>query len=143
MNKTILMSIKTEYTDKIFAKTKLWEFRKAIPKLKDGEKLKVVVYSSKVKKAIIGEFTAGKILKCSFDELMIKTGEKTEEEIKWFKDYYQDRTDCYAIEILNPTLYSKEVTLKTLKNNIEHFAAPQNFIYITKDSKLNILIRGE
>ncbi|MEG0618336.1 MAG: hypothetical protein RR557_03395 [Bacilli bacterium] len=47
MEKTVLMSIMTKYSNEIFDGTKKWEFRKKLPKLNDNDSIKIIVYSSK------------------------------------------------------------------------------------------------
>ena len=143
MEKVVLMSIMTKYSKKIFNGTKHWEFRKNLPKLDDEDNLTVVVYSSKTDKAIVGEFTAGRILKCSFDELMRITGNENDlEALEWFKNYYKDKEECCAIEIINPIKYKNPINLGTIVLNSPNFKAPQNFIYINKNDTIDILIKN-
>ncbi|MEG0137502.1 MAG: hypothetical protein RRY22_00830 [Bacilli bacterium] len=59
MEKTVLMSIMTKYSNEIFDGTKKWEFRKKLPKLNDNDSIKTIVYSSKEEKSIVGEFKSG------------------------------------------------------------------------------------
>lgn len=141
MEKKVLMSIMTKYSNKIFNGTKHWEFRKNLPKISDEDNLIVVVYSSKEDKAIVGEFTAGKILKCSFDELMHITGNENDEKaLEWFKNYYKDKKECCAIEVINPKKYEYPINLETIIMNNPNFKAPQNFIYINKNDTIDNLI---
>lgn len=141
MKKTILMSIMTKYSNKIFNGTKHWEFRKNLPKLDDDDNLTIVVYSSKKDKAIVGEFTAGRILKCSFDELMRITGNENDlKALEWFRNYYKDREECCAIEVINPKKYKNPIKLETIVLNNSSFKAPQNFIYINKNDTIDNLI---
>ncbi len=143
MEKMVLMSIMTKYSKKIFNGTKHWEFRKNLPKLDDEDNLTVVVYSSKMDKAIVGEFTAGRILKCSFDELMHITGNENDlEALEWFKNYYKDKEECCAIEIINPKKYKNPINLDTIVFNNPNFKAPQNFIYINKNDTIDTLIKN-
>ncbi|MCT4612510.1 MAG: hypothetical protein N4A47_03985 [Clostridia bacterium] len=135
--KKILMSINTKYSRKIFKGTKLWEFRKAIPRIEETDELEVVVYSSQEEKAIVGSFKAGQILRCSLDELMEKTGYSDDSDaVEWFSAYYGDRKICSAIEVIEPIEYEKPITLNEIREVIPSFRPPQNFVYITSESNL-------
>lgn len=141
MEKRVLMSIMTKYSNKIFNGTKHWEFRKNLPKINDTDNLTIVVYSSKEDKAIVGEFTAGRILKCSFNELMHITGNENDEKaLEWFKNYYKDKEECCAIEVINPQKYKHSIRLEEIIMNNPKFKAPQNFIYINENDTIDKLI---
>lgn len=132
----------TKYADQIFDKTKKWEFRKNLPKVDSREELIIVVYSSQEDQAIIGEFTAGKMLKCSFSELIQATGNENRPEIiKWLKKYYGTRKECCAIEVLNPMRYDKPTSLRLIRKNNPTFRPPQNFVYIKEDDLIDQIIK--
>lgn len=140
-NKVALMSIMTKQSKKIFDGTKKWEFRKIPPRIGVEDELEIVVYSSKVDKAIVGKFKAGRILYCSLDELMRITGyENDKEAVEWFESYYKGKKLCSAIEVLNPVKYKKPISLNIISNNIPEFRPPQNFIYVNEGSELKKLI---
>jgi predicted transcriptional regulator len=141
MSKEVLMSIMTKQADKIFEGTKQWEFRKALPRTEKDEDLSVVVYSSQKDKAIVGEFQAGRILRCSFEELMATTGyENDPEAVEWFKRYYKSGNTCSAIEVMDPQRYAKPLGLAAIKKAVPNFVPPQNFIYIHPGNQLATLI---
>ena len=143
MEKTVLMSIMTKYSNEIFNGTKHWEFRKNVPKISEDDSLIVVVYASREDKAIVGQFTAGRILKCSFNELMHITGtEKDSNALEWFKNYYKDKKECCAIEVVNPKRYECCIKLETIVLNNPNFKAPQNYIYINKNDIIDNLINN-
>lgn len=142
MEKKVLMSIMTKYSNKIFNGTKKWEFRKNLPKINSDDHLKIVVYSSKQEKAIIGEFTSGRILHCSFDELMEITGNSNDEKaLTWFKEYYKNKDVCCAIEVIKPIKYSYPITLDDITKLNPVFRAPQNFVYIKENDPIDLLIK--
>lgn len=142
--KKVLMSISTPHANKIFEGTKKWEFRKAIPKTIFENKTIMVVYSSKGDKAIIGEFRVGQILKCSLDELLVRTGYKNDSKAyEWFSNYYTDKENCTAIEVINPRLYNKKITLENLRFELKGFRPPQNYMYIYENDKLDKLLKKQ
>jgi len=140
-NKVALMSIMTKHSKKIFDGTKKWEFRKIPPRIGTEDVLEIVVYSSKVEKAIVGKFKAGRILYCSFNELMrITEYENDKEAVEWFSSYYKGKELCCAIEVQNPVKYKEPIKLNIVNNEIPTFRPPQNFIYINDVSELIVLI---
>ena len=142
-NNYVLMSIKTKYANKIFDGTKLWEYRKNLPKNFWSGKTDIVVYSSKEERAIVGKFTVGTVLKCSLDELMEKTGcEGDPEAREWFENYYKDKSICCAIEVTNPTRFLSKCTLEEIRSTVPKFMPPQNFFYIQKESPLEEVIKS-
>lgn len=58
--KAVLLSIKPEFTHKIFDGTKKYEFRKKV--FKDENIRKVIVYASSPEKKVLGEFDIDRIL---------------------------------------------------------------------------------
>lgn len=141
MENKILMSIMTKYSNKIFNGTKKWEFRKNLPNISQEDDSTIVVYSSKEEKAIVGEFKIGRILKCSFEDLMRITGNENDEKaIKWFREYYKGKDFCCALEVIMPVRYKNQISLKEIQREITNFRAPQNFLYIKKEDKLEKML---
>lgn len=139
--KRVLMSIVTKQVNKILAGTKQWEFRKNIPRINDDEQLAVVMYSSQEDKAVVGGFNAGRILRCSLDELMQITGYADDEKaLAWFKGYYGERSECCAIEVVDPVRYASPIGLTAIREAVPNFMPPQNFIYLQPEADLTTFI---
>lgn len=124
MKKTVLMSIKPEFADKIFEGTKQYEFRKVIFKNKNIDR--VVVYASFPVMKVIGEFMVGDILEMDINELWEKTAEKSGISEEFFKAYYRGRDKGYAIRIAGVKKYEEPLSLKETFN----IRPPQSFQYI-------------
>lgn len=122
----ILMSIKTEYANKIFSGEKLFELRKR--NLKDEVKT-IVVYSSGKTKKVIGEFDIDYIIKDSPDKIWDLEEKGLGISKKSFFDYFKNSNLAFAIKIKAIRKYD---TLKELSDfNIEK--APQSFCYLKED----------
>lgn len=134
----ILISIETKYADKIFNGTKLWEFRKVLPKALT-ENAVMVVYSSKKDKALVGEFRVGEVLRCSLSELMTKT-ESGPDSQKWFESYYKGKDLCCAMEVKEPVRFQSKLSLDGIRRELPNFRPPQNFIYIKEGGRLDEII---
>ena len=119
----ILMSIKTEYADKIFDGIKLYELRKKT--LKENVDTIIVYSSGKVKK-VIGEFKIEKIIKDSPENIWNLGEEVLGINKKSFYDYFKNSEYAYAIKV-------KEVIKYNLPKDLSDFGikkAPQSFCYI-------------
>ena len=126
----ILMSIKTEYADKIFDGIKLYELRKK--PLKENVD-KIIVYSSGKAKKVIGEFRIEKIIKDS-PEIIWNLGEKVLGiDKKSFFNYFKNSKYAYAIKV-------KDVIKYNLLKDLSDFGikkAPQSFCYIKGERNEN------
>lgn len=122
----ILMSIKTEYANKIFDGIKLYELRKK--PLKENVD-KIIVYSSGKVKKVVGEFKIEKIIKDSPDKIWDLGEEVLGIDKKSFFNYFKNSQYAFAIKIKNTIKYDTPKKLSDF--NIEK--APQSFCYIKED----------
>lgn len=140
----ILMSIQSKYVRKIFAGTKRWEYRKALPK---GHSplfpLRVIIYSAGEDKAIVGEFIAKDVVSTDFESLMRITDCSADTEaVEWLGNYYGGRQRCGAIQVGATRKYKQPISLSMIRERWPNFLAPQNFIYFNEDNALFDLIQS-
>ena len=120
----VIMSIKPQYANAILDGSKLYEYRKVLPK--NTDKVYIYIYASKPIMAIIGEFTIGSIISDTPQkvwELTKKDGGITRSQ---FFSYFNGRDTAHAIKIKGVRRFSTPIAPKTI---IKGFTAPQNFIY--------------
>ena len=122
----ILMSIKTEYANKIFDGIKLYELRKK--PLKENVDT-IVFYSSGKTKKIIGEFKIEKIIKDSPDKIWDLGEEVLGIDKKSFYEYFKHSKYAYAIKIKDVIKYDIPKDLRDFGIN----KAPQSFCYIKEN----------
>ena len=113
----VLMSIRTEYTNKILEKIKLYELRKK--PFKENANTVIIYSSGKVKK-VVGEFKIDKIIKDSPDNIWNLGEEVLGIDKKSFYEYFKD-----VIKYDTP----KDLSDFGIKK------APQSFCYIKEDDK--------
>ena len=122
----IMMSIKTEYANKIFDGIKLYELRKK--SLKENVDT-IIVYSSGKAKKVIGEFKIEKIIKDSPQNIW-NLGEKVLGiDKKSFYEYFKHSKYAYAIKV-------KKIIKYNLPKDLSDFGikkAPQSFCYLKED----------
>lgn len=122
--KSILISIKPEYVEKIFNGTKKYEYRTKICKEKID---KLIIYSTSPVMKVVGEVEVLDKLEDTRDRLWEKTNDYSGiESKKDFDNYFKhpDKAYCYALG---------KVTKYKMPKNLQDYgvkAAPQSFIYI-------------
>lgn len=120
----VLLSIKPEFAELIFAGSKKFEFRKAI--FKDETITTVVVYASSPVQKVIGEFKIDRILDDEPGNLWKKTKNHAGINEDFFFEYFADRAIGYAIKVKSVKRYSKPLCLRTDFN----LTPPQSFMYL-------------
>ena len=120
----VLLSIKPEFVEKIFAGTKKYEFRKSLFK-RSGVKC-VVIYASAPIKRVVGEFEIDDVLSDDVNTMWEKTKKHSGISKAFYNSYFQNRKTANAIRIGHLIKYEEAKPLSDY--HIEH--APQSFCYI-------------
>jgi predicted transcriptional regulator len=119
----VVLSIKPEFAYKIFDGTKKFEFRKAIFK---NENIKsIIVYASSPVQQVIGEFQVGVIHNHDLDTLWELTQEHSGISEEFYYQYFANKEQGFAIEVIKPKRYKKP---KSLREDFNLFP-PQSFAY--------------
>lgn len=120
----VLLSIKPEFALKIFNGSKRYEFRRAIFKNRNVDR--VIVYASNPTKLIIGEFEIEDIIHDELPDLWAKTKSHAGISKKRFFDYFINRSKGYAIEVKTTMMYDNPISLNSLMIS----SPPQSFMYL-------------
>ena len=121
----VLLSIKPEFVEKIFSGEKLYEYRKAM--FKNVNVSSVVIYSTMPVGKIVGEFKFKKIHIDSPKVIWNKTKQSSGISEKFFFDYFEGKSEAYAIEIEAVTKYKVPLDPHAI---FPKFTAPQSFCYM-------------
>lgn len=122
----ILLSIKPEYTEKIFSGEKKFEFRKQKPKENFNT---VFVYESSPSKSIIGYFSVKKIISGSPEKIWKTCKDKGGIKKESYFAYCEDKDVIHAIEIDKIFEFDSPINPFEIHSN---FKPPQNFSYLKK-----------
>lgn len=125
MRTSVLLSIKPEFADKIFAGLKRFEFRRVL--FKASTVSRVVVYASTPIKKVVGEFEVEEILAHGKQELWNLTKAHAGIEKEFFDAYFGNRCRAYAIKIKCVRKYPKPVALYRVCRSKR---PPQSFMYL-------------
>lgn len=120
----VLLSIKPEFVEKIFAGTKKYEFRKSLFQRRDIKH--IVIYASAPIKRVVGEFEIAEILSDDVDVIWEKTKRHSGISKEFYMSYFHHKGQANAIRIGHVTKYNKPKSLSDF--NIQH--APQSFRYL-------------
>ena len=121
----VLLSIKPEYADKIFAGEKKYEFRRMI--FKNQKVTHVVVYVSSPVRKVIGEFEVLSIIHDDVKALWDKTRSLAGISESKFFDYFSDRDEGYDIKIDETHKYEHSLSLEEEYG----LTPPQSFVYLS------------
>ncbi len=120
---TILLSIKPEYSNRIFNGTKKYEFRKHLAK-KNVDK--IIVYSSSPEQRIIGEVEVIGTLSLKPSPLWEITKKEAGISRSKFREYFKGCKNAYAYKLGEAKKYDNPKTLTEFGIKLP----PQSFIYI-------------
>ena len=137
MPNILLLSIRPEYANKIFDRTKTVELRRVRPRLlNEGDR--VVVYVSSPEKAVVGSFKVDNIVEKPITELWEEVEEIAGISHEDFYDYYQGVKLGVGIFLKDIHRFSQPVELHRLRNKLPNLKPPQSFRYLTA-SQFNIV----
>ncbi len=120
----VLLSIKPEFAFRIFKGLKRYEYRRAIFKRTDVER--VLVYASSPIQKVIGEFEIDTILSGEPVSLWQKTKAHAGISRESFFDYFADVDTGYAIRVKNCQMYERPFGLMESLG----VSPPQSFLYL-------------
>lgn len=120
----ILLSIKPEYTEKIFSGAKKYEFRKQKPRLVIE---RVFIYECHPSKNIVGWFSVKRVLSGSPKKIWEKCKNLSGIERKEYFTYCNGKRVIYAFEIDETFQFDNPIDPFEI---ISDFKPPQNFTYL-------------
>lgn len=123
---TILLSIKPEYVEKLFAGSKKYEFRRRCCKKQVS---KIVVYATCPVMKVVGEMEVNRILEGSPTRLWEQTHEYAGISKDLFFRYFVGCTVAYGYEIGRTTRYDEAKDLSEYGVT----SAPQSFVYLSEE----------
>jgi predicted transcriptional regulator len=139
MNKTIVFSIKPVYIKKIFSKEKKFELRKQKPKIDKG--IMAIIYSTSPSKKFIGHFTVGQIIEDEILKLWNYYHNSLGISYNNYMNYFSEKKKGVAIEIVQPILWKKNISLELIRQHILDYHPPQSYSYLSEDDKLWRIIK--
>jgi predicted transcriptional regulator len=125
MRNRVLLSIKPEFAYAILNGTKHFEFRRALFRREDVDR--VIIYASSPERLVIGEFLIEGILSLAPNELWSLTCEHAGIDKARFDLYFSGKKEAHAIQVHSPKRYRRPLDLK---RDFGITRPPQSFCYL-------------
>jgi predicted transcriptional regulator len=130
MSKFLLISIKEEFTEKIFTGKKSIELRKVRPSILSGAK--VIIYCTSPIKAIVGIAEVKEVISHTPGEMWRLHSSRLGIDKKGFDEYYNNSEKAVGIVLTNPKRLDKTIDLESIKKVHPRFSPPQTYKYFAK-----------
>ena len=142
MSNILLLSIRPEYANKIFDRTKTVELRRIRPRLLNkGDR--VVVYVSSPQQAVVGSFKVDNIVEKPVTELWEEVEKLAGISHEDYYDYYYGARLGVGIFLKDIHRFSQPVELHRLRNKLPNLKPPQSFRYLTANQFNIVTSLGE
>lgn len=126
-SKTILLSIKPQYAEKILSGEKRYEFRLTVPKVQVKT---VYMYATAPERQIVGMFEVHRLFRqWNLRELWAITFKHAGISFETFAVYFSGWKSANAYEIVNPVRFAVPIDPWYLFG--EEWRSPQNFKYLS------------
>ena len=135
-----LISIRPVYAYQIFRGTKRYELRRGVAgSIPEGAVM--VVYASGNVRALIGEFTVGRVIRGDAETVWRRVTSDRESGVKgdaW--RYIRGADKAMALEVLEPRLYPRRVTLEEIRRIVPGWGPPLSYKLLREGEPLYELI---
>ncbi|MBN2267375.1 MAG: ASCH domain-containing protein [Candidatus Babeliaceae bacterium] len=127
-----LLSIKPEFACKILEGTKKYEYRKrAFGKPVE----RIFVYASSPQQHIVGEIEVASVHSAKPSSIWQKTHKASGISYSYFKEYFSQKVEAFAIEVASVTIYDEPIDPFNL---FDQFTPPQSYMYLDEDDVAKI-----
>ena len=127
--RVLLLSIKPEYANLIFAGTKRVELRRVRPQLSRGDR--IMIYVTAPVRALWAAVTVDRVVEAKPSALWALVKGDAGLSRKQFDDYFRGATTGYAIFLTGAALLARPVGLDMLRALWGRFHPPRSHIYLS------------
>lgn len=131
MSKVLLISVKPEFAEKIFAGVKRIELRKSRPSVTAGDI--VIVYSTLPEKAVLGSCTVKEVVTDTPVALWNTYHNELGIDKKRYFEYYKDMGIAVGIVLTSVQKFPEKIPLETIRKDFPQFTPPQTFKYFQRN----------
>jgi|WetSurMetagenome_2_1015567.scaffolds.fasta_scaffold80334_2 predicted transcriptional regulator len=124
-----LLSIKPEYSEKIFEGTKKVELRKKIPKAKH---MYFLVYESSPTQSLRGLIKIKGVKHLPISEIISGYSKKAAVKPQFISEYYRNHDMGYVIEIEKTREFKNLIKIDSIRKRMK-FSPPQNYMYFNPE----------
>ena len=131
MSKVIILSIKPEFSDRIFEGTKKIELRKSKPNVEKDDL--ILVYNTLPDKAVVGICKVKEIILSTPNEIWDNYSDDLGIDKERFFEYYLGRDKAVGIRIESFRKFKNRISLETMRKFLPDFSPPQTFKYYNRE----------
>lgn len=128
----LLLSIHSQYAERIFNGAKTVELRRVRPRVQEGDW--VLVYVPSPVKAIVGGFRVRSVVEAEPRDLWCRVKHFACVSRQKFDTYYAGASIGFGIFLYNPRLLKHPISLGYLRQFWPSFRAPQGYHYVPIDA---------
>jgi len=125
----VVLSIRPQYSDKIFEGKKTVELRRRFPVSAPRGTI-AYIYSTSPVRAMVGSTEIENVIKLPISEIWKQYGKMAQITKGDFNDYFAGAKEGFALKISNARPFSRPVNLSELRDRFG-FEPPQSFLYAT------------
>lgn len=129
--KPLLISLKPDYAELVFAGTKKAELRRRISA--DLSNRDVFIYVSSPVMELRGGFRIGQVWEGTPNQIWSTVRSYAGITRRGFDEYYEGQNIAYALEIVDVWQYRYPRTLSQLREQFANFIAPQSYRYAKEE----------
>ena len=133
LSKSLLLSVKPQYSELIFAGRKKAELRRTSPP--DMESREAFIYVTSPVMQLTGGFHVDEVLAGTPEEVWSKVAHYAGVPKSEFDAYYAGRSVAYALKITEVWQYEHPVRLAELRDRFDNFVVPQSWRYVTPEEQ--------
>lgn len=130
MSKVIVISVKPEFANRIFERSKKIELRKSSPNAKPGDLM--MVYSTSPEMAIIGVCKIKEVIKSTPENLWVNYSDILGIDEKRYYEYYSNSEKAVGIVLSHVRRFKTKISLSQVKEIFPSFTPPQTFKYFNR-----------
>lgn len=125
----VVLSVRPQYSDKIFRGIKTVELRRRFP-IAAPRGITAYIYSTSPVRAMVGTTEIKDVIKAPVSEIWKKYGKKAQIERTDFEEYFSGLKEGFALQIANARTFTRPIDLAELRERFG-FEPPQSFLYAT------------
>ena len=132
MNKITLISIKPEFSNKIFDGTKKIELRKSKPNIEPGNI--ILIYNTTPQKALVGFGILKNVIELEPYMIWKMYSNVLGVNYQMFSAYYEGRSKAIGLQLENVKKFNNPKKLSEIREKNPSFSPPQSFKYLNIES---------
>lgn len=130
--RALFLSIKPEFTEKIFNGTKTIELRKSAPKI--YKNTLIIIYCTSPVMAVLGTCKVDDLILLKPSQLWNEYSNNVGIDKQRYYEYYEGKDLAVGIKLKDIVKFKKSIPLSEIRLSISNFHPPQTYRYLNKEN---------